>query len=137
VKCHGVHSRLSAYMDGELDAALSGEVEAHLKQCPDCREVLEELRSADVLLRDLPRYSLPAKFAKALLSRLQDQEMKLPEKGPRLLHRVRQALLEVSARFFELLEPVAPRSTRSLEEFNDVPESFIGSAYFRILGSQR
>jgi anti-sigma factor RsiW len=137
VKCHDVQRRLSACMDGELDAALSREVEGHLQQCPDCREELEELSSADALLRDLPRYSLPAKFAKALLSRLQDQEMKLPEKRPRFLHRVRQALLEYAERFCELLEPVAPSSTRSLAEFNDVPESFIGSAYFRVLGSQR
>jgi hypothetical protein len=137
VKCHEVQSRLSAYMDGELDAVLSREVEGHLTRCPDCREVLEEFSSTDVRLRDLPRYSLPAEFTKELLSRLRQQEMELPEKGPRLLYRVWKALLECSQRFFEVLEPEAPSSTRSLEEFNDVPESFIGYAYFKILGSQR
>ena len=124
-------------MDGELDAALSREVEGHLKQCPDCREVLEEFSSADVLLRALPRYSPPARFADGLLSRLQDREMELPEESQRFLRRFWKALMEYSERFLELLEPEAPSSTRSLEEFNDVPESFIGYAYFKIIGSQR
>jgi hypothetical protein len=36
--------RLSAFLDGGLDAEERVEVDAHLAECGDCREVLEELR---------------------------------------------------------------------------------------------
>ena len=45
-------------------------------------------------------------------------------------------MLEYCERFIELLEPEARVGTRSLDEFNDIPASFIGYAYFRILGSE-
>ncbi len=36
--------QLSAYLDGELDAAHRATLSAHLRECQDCRAVLEELR---------------------------------------------------------------------------------------------
>ena len=54
MKCERVQIKLSAYMDGELDASLHREIADHLKQCPECREELEELSGADTLLRGLP-----------------------------------------------------------------------------------
>lgn len=38
-------SRLSAYLDGELDAAAREQVESHLAACPSCSAELESLRS--------------------------------------------------------------------------------------------
>jgi hypothetical protein len=35
--------RLSAYLDGELDAAAAGAVERHLAECADCRATLKQL----------------------------------------------------------------------------------------------
>ena len=43
-ECCEYSRRLSAFHDGELDPASSGEVEMHLSACPRCREELDELR---------------------------------------------------------------------------------------------
>lgn len=37
--------RLSEYVDGDLDAAETQQVEEHLRDCGDCRAVLEDLRA--------------------------------------------------------------------------------------------
>jgi negative regulator of sigma E activity len=135
VNCEKVHIRLSAYMDGEVDAELHREIAGHLNQCAQCRGELEELGGVDAMLRGLPQYVLPADFAKAMVARVQDAVS--PEHSGHLLHRAWKALLEYSEKFLELIEPEVRNGTRSLDEFNDIPASFIGHAYFRLLGSQK
>lgn len=122
-------------MDGELDAGQHRGVAEHLTQCAGCREELEELRGVDSLLEGLPQLSLSAEFAQIVATRA--QETGLMERKPHLLSRAWNAMLEYSERFFELLQPESRIGSRSLDEFNDMPASFIGYAYFRVLGSQR
>jgi len=43
--CDEVKDRLSAYLDGELDAATRAMIVAHLAACPSCRDELDALRS--------------------------------------------------------------------------------------------
>jgi len=45
---------LSAYVDGELDAAARQRVEAHLQSCAACTEEVRSLRETSRLLRDYP-----------------------------------------------------------------------------------
>jgi hypothetical protein len=49
-----VTERLSAYMDGELDAPERETVAAHLRACAACVRHLEELRAVDTAARELP-----------------------------------------------------------------------------------
>jgi anti-sigma factor (TIGR02949 family) len=42
--CRGLINSLSDYLDGELDAHLCEELERHLKDCEDCRVVVNTLR---------------------------------------------------------------------------------------------
>lgn len=51
--------RLDEYMDGELDAAARGAVEAHLSGCPACREGLESSRRLERLLLSVPAGARP------------------------------------------------------------------------------
>ena len=134
MNCEMAQRKLSAYLDGELDAALHQVLAGHLRQCPECREELEELGGVDTLLRSLPRYHPTADFAQVVVSRVQDRVAPGPSRH--FLHRAWKAVLEYCERFIELLEPEARVGTRSLDEFNDIPASFIGYAYFRILGSE-
>jgi hypothetical protein len=46
--------RLSEYLDGELAPAEHAEVEAHLRACATCREVLDELRAVVRRAESLP-----------------------------------------------------------------------------------
>ena len=52
--------RLSAYYDGELDAARREQVEAHLNGCAECRRALADLKSlSEALSADaVPELSL-------------------------------------------------------------------------------
>ena len=132
--CEMVRSKLSAYLDGELDGALHQEIAGHLHQCPECRVELEGFGGVDILLRSLPQYRPTADFAQVVVSRVQDRVA--PGQSRPFLIRAWKFLLEHAEKFFELLEPEARVGTRSLDEFNDIPASFIGYAYFRILGSE-
>lgn len=51
--------RLDEYLDGELDAAARGEVEAHLSACASCRESLESSRRLERFLLSVPPASRP------------------------------------------------------------------------------
>jgi hypothetical protein len=135
VKCEKIQLKLSAYIDGEDDATTHLEIDDHLKRCPECREELEALSGVDILLRDQPQLSLPADFAKVVVSRAQDMASVEPRRV--VLRWTWKTVLRFCEKFFELLEPQALIGTRSLDEFNDVPTSFMGYAYFKMLGSQR
>jgi len=50
---HPWQDRLSEYLDGELGEAERVALEAHLEECRDCRETLQELRAVVALARSL------------------------------------------------------------------------------------
>jgi hypothetical protein len=55
-----VQEWLSAYLDEELDAEDRAEVQAHLVNCVDCRQQLDDLRALDGWARALPPPALPS-----------------------------------------------------------------------------
>ena len=60
---------LSSYLDGAVSDSERGRIEAHLKDCPECRAELDALRAVSGLVHGLPQKPLPAGF----LLRLQDR----------------------------------------------------------------
>jgi anti-sigma factor RsiW len=53
-------AQLDAYLDGELAAPDAGELEAHLRVCPDCARLEQRRRRLAAALRErLPRYEAP------------------------------------------------------------------------------
>lgn len=68
-RCARMRERLSAYLDGELDAAATAEVDAHLDTCGECAAVLAGYSAADDALAE----ALPARSGvewEALASRV-------------------------------------------------------------------
>lgn len=56
-RCREVRARMSEYLDGELDERDAAWVERHVRWCPNCRRMLENLgRTVAGLgaLRDVP-----------------------------------------------------------------------------------
>jgi len=51
-RCSDFRERLGPYLDGELEESSAREFERHLEDCPSCRSALEEMRTADRLLRE-------------------------------------------------------------------------------------
>lgn len=58
-RCRDLFARLSEYLDGEMGESLCAETEAHLEDCPPCRDFLESLRRTVALLDRLPAEEVP------------------------------------------------------------------------------
>ena len=50
---------LQAFHDGELASSVTSDVDAHCRQCADCRAVLADLERTDQLLTSVPMPELP------------------------------------------------------------------------------
>jgi anti-sigma factor RsiW len=69
--CKSDYILLQAYADGELDAIRTVEVETHLRDCPACKQAVENLNACRVALREgLPRYAASSNLTKNILSAL-------------------------------------------------------------------
>jgi len=60
VNCQELLGQLSDYVDGELEAALCSELEAHLTDCPDCRIMVDTVRKTITLYHTQAADSLPS-----------------------------------------------------------------------------
>ncbi|MGH7249247.1 MAG: anti-sigma factor family protein, partial [Pseudomonadota bacterium] len=67
MSCDEIRELLSAYIDGELDAARSLEVERHLEGCAACEAVSARLRDLGEAVRThAPYYRAPASLRSRL-----------------------------------------------------------------------
>ena len=57
--CHEVEDRLGAFLDGELEPAVSASVRDHLTNCAACRERLAKLESVGRMVRRAPYHQAP------------------------------------------------------------------------------
>ena len=74
IDCKHVWDHISAYIDGEVDAALRAEIDRHLETCEICSAVLDSTRNVVVLIADNRAFELPAGFSNRLHGRL-DREL--------------------------------------------------------------
>lgn len=58
-RCRELLGQFSDYLDGELEAALCDELEAHLSDCPDCQVMVDTLRKTITLYRSQAQAELP------------------------------------------------------------------------------
>ena len=66
--CKHMEALLSAYLDHDLDADDRGAVEAHLRECSRCRELLSLLREVSASLRSIPEIEISPSLRGRLLS---------------------------------------------------------------------
>jgi anti-sigma factor RsiW len=52
-------AELSDYIDGELEDRLCAEIEAHMRDCPDCQVMVDTLRKTVLLYRTHGRTEMP------------------------------------------------------------------------------
>lgn len=57
--CHALLGSLSDYLDGEAEDALCREIERHIKDCEDCRVVVDTLSRTVKLYREHGQTRLP------------------------------------------------------------------------------
>jgi anti-sigma factor RsiW len=56
VECDEVETLLGAFLDGELELAVSTSVQAHAEACVTCRQKLAEMKSLSRMVRQAPYY---------------------------------------------------------------------------------
>jgi anti-sigma factor RsiW len=56
VECHEAETLLGAYLDGELEPAVSTSLRAHAETCAKCRQRLADLQSIGRMVRQAPYY---------------------------------------------------------------------------------
>jgi anti-sigma factor RsiW len=66
--CDAARELLHPYLDGELDRAAVGEIEAHLAGCAACRSELASLEQLRASIRQAPRYQAPRALREQLRS---------------------------------------------------------------------
>lgn len=71
IDCQHVWEYISAYIDGEVDAALRAEIDKHLETCEICSAVLDSTRNVVVLMADDRVFELPAGFSERLHARIE------------------------------------------------------------------
>jgi len=70
--CKQYFYKISEYLDGELDDAVCREIEAHLKDCPQCRECLASLEKTIQLCKEAGKESMPPDIRERLRTNLRD-----------------------------------------------------------------
>jgi len=75
-----VTDRLSAYLDGALNAGDLERVEAHLEVCGSCARAYQELQALQQMLRRLPEPAMPEGFAERLHWRLLRETARAPRR---------------------------------------------------------
>jgi anti-sigma factor RsiW len=70
IDCKHVWQHISAYIDGDVDAALRAEIDRHLEHCEICSAVLDSTRNVVVLMADERVFEIPAGFSDRLHRRL-------------------------------------------------------------------
>jgi len=82
--CEGLQAQLNSFLDGELDAAHSVSLSAHLEECPDCRRELAALRSTQAILRaaPVPDGKQAQQFALATFRNSLAAERSVPQRRP-------------------------------------------------------
>ncbi len=70
IDCKHVWQHISAYIDGDVDAALRAEIDRHLEHCEICSAVMDSTRNVVVLMADDRIFEIPAGFSERLHLRL-------------------------------------------------------------------
>src|SRR5262245_31512028 len=71
MNCAFDKEKLTGYYDGELDTAEKAEVERHIASCSECLRELGELKSAALLVKELPRLRAPRSIAEGVAREIQ------------------------------------------------------------------
>ena len=68
--CSQLGNDLSAYVDGELSAARTAEIEAHVSECPHCQVRVAELRELSRGVAALPKLQPPPRFVEEVKGKI-------------------------------------------------------------------
>jgi len=68
--CKKINKLIHDFVDGSLDRGVHAEAKRHIDDCSKCTQELDELRSLNLLLSDMPRETVPVGFADRVVATL-------------------------------------------------------------------
>jgi len=71
-ECRDLLERLSAYLDGDLDAVQCRSIEEHCRGCPDCARLVEGLRRTIGICQQAANVPLPKAVRDRARARVRD-----------------------------------------------------------------
>jgi len=74
--CSKYIQNIADYIDGEIDETLCAELEAHLKECRNCRIMVDTMKQTVVLCREGKKERLPEALEKKLSQSLKSRWQK-------------------------------------------------------------
>lgn len=74
MNCNDVTLVLSMYQDDELDAARKAAVQAHLKECEQCRLELDQLETVNLRVKKLRDVQPAQNFTALVMSKVRERE---------------------------------------------------------------
>jgi anti-sigma factor RsiW len=132
MRCKEEKSKMSAYLDGELDTESSIAMASHMEQCATCRGDLAELQSIDALIQGLPKIEVSNGFSRQVVARAKEWDELALGKLPGT-----SAFASLLQLFEDLLDALVRDKvppTGTLDEFGDFPPLSMGCIYFQIMG---
>src|SRR5690348_986785 len=70
MRCEEIQFDLPLYFDGSLTADERASIDAHLPECPLCRQKLSEFEDLSLGLRTIPRFSAPESLVEAIRAKV-------------------------------------------------------------------
>lgn len=68
--CNEFRRRMSAWLDGEVDAPIAAAIEGHRQECLDCRQSFEKLAAVHESMKNPASAPIPAGFAEAVMRKV-------------------------------------------------------------------
>ncbi len=135
--CKQARERLSAWLDGELEAQERREVAAHLEICPECRGELALLSRLDAALGTLEA-PLPPRLPEKVLERLRPRRRYWWQSLAMAASLVLGiALGSILARdYYPYATANGEGEVLALEEFHDFPEGSLGAVMVSYQGDE-
>lgn len=132
MKCCHARRKISACMDHELDAVSVRQLESHLRQCTECRKMLDEFQEIDDMVRGLPDIAPDTDFAAQMVRIVNETALTGEVRCQRRLS-LSERISRIIEDFADLLISARSPSTGTLDEFSDFPPFSIGQIYFRLM----
>jgi len=123
---------MSAFIDHELDAESSLQLESHLQRCVECRKAIDELRVLNGMVLELPRIEPGPDYASEMVFRVRKISTAPDVKRQGRLSLFRW-LSRVAEDFMDMMTSSRSKSPGTLDEFNDFPPHSMGYIYFRLI----
>jgi anti-sigma factor RsiW len=134
IRCSEILDKVGPYVDGELESAERGRVEAHLDVCGPCAEVAAEIREIDLSASRIPVPEITAGEWRGVWARVEAEG-----RGARIVHAPNRLLrwalpaaaaVLIGSVFLGSWFPKAPVNDRRVEEQAEriKPETISGPA---------